>query len=413
MSKIEFKPGQDYNNVYFMKIDAKGHSSLVSQNDNDKVDRAFDNFEEVVFRAIDEANTKYRCNIVESWGWEGDGGLCIMYDIEESKARQTALLAADIILKDLPNLNKIIARAEVTGQISVRIAIHKGSFRYKGDDRRGSIHSKQLNFCCHLEKAVPHDSIAISKEVYDIAGETKAEFTEAPTLFEENQVFLKSNREIAEIMLEWQQRANISSKNATLLQCDVPINEIGLVGIYSQRALTEKYAKLLANAKNRIWVLGIGLGGFQKDHKKAVVQKAQEGLDVRLLAADPDSSKLSMLHSDQQFALPAWCDYVLGLGEYNVHNVGNLEQMVFETNKTLNTMKSDKANQIKLKYYIALPTLALFFIDSTLFVSNYLCRVQNLKNPTFQVREGTRLYEHYSTHFLEIWNDSNLSRDAC
>ena len=42
------------NNVYFLKIDAKGHSTIVYQNDADKADIAFDSFEEMVYESVNK-----------------------------------------------------------------------------------------------------------------------------------------------------------------------------------------------------------------------------------------------------------------------------------------------------------------------------------------------------------------------
>src|SRR6266545_6014113 len=130
---MDFVAGRDYTNVYFMSVDAKGHSSIVARNDADKVDHAFDGFEELVYRAVDEAKAESRCAYTEFWGWAGDGGLCIFYDDSESRSRTTALNAAEVILSELPHFNKQLIRAAINGELAVRISIHKGSFKYKGD----------------------------------------------------------------------------------------------------------------------------------------------------------------------------------------------------------------------------------------------------------------------------------------
>src|ERR1700676_5411045 len=96
----QFQAGQAYANVYFLKVDAKGHSQIVRQNDADKADYAFDQFEALVYESVDEAAKRCGCAYAKFWGWQGDGGLCILYDNDESKARTATLEAAEIILAD-------------------------------------------------------------------------------------------------------------------------------------------------------------------------------------------------------------------------------------------------------------------------------------------------------------------------
>jgi hypothetical protein len=60
-NQSSFEANRDYINVYFMMIDASGHSSIVRQNDADAADYAFDRFEEVVYQAVDDSVRINRC----------------------------------------------------------------------------------------------------------------------------------------------------------------------------------------------------------------------------------------------------------------------------------------------------------------------------------------------------------------
>lgn len=153
MDKDSFKKGQDYKDVYFMMVDAKGHSKVVNENDSDKVDQAFDEFEETVYKAVNQKQRETRCQVAEFWGWQGDGGLCVFYDADESKTRETAINSAKEILAMIPSLNDKLRRMDITGEIHVRIALHKGNIKYKGLFHHGSIHSRDLNLVAHAEKS--------------------------------------------------------------------------------------------------------------------------------------------------------------------------------------------------------------------------------------------------------------------
>ena len=412
INKTLFEQGRDYNNVYFMRVDAKSHSRIVENNDADKVDQAFDRFEEVAYRAVDEAEKNNRCQYAEFWGWQGDGGLCIFYDDQESRARLTALSAGDVILQEVPHLNDTLQRVGVNGEIHVRVAVHRGNFRYKSDQRRGSIHSRELNFCCHLEKVVPQDTIAISEDIYQIMGDEQHKFFEAIEPFGEERVFFKSFRGEDEVQREWRENITPSLQSAIRLDSDVPVGEMGLIGVFSQRALTGLYAQLLSNARDCIWALGIGLGGFQRDHRQVLIQKAEEGVDIRLLAADPESKEVVVRLKDAELALPSWRDAESGLGDYNIRNVRDLTQMVVDVNRQLGTTAMGQQKRVMLRYYKAVPSVALLLVDSTLFLSPYLIHLPNLKTATFMVGGGGRLFDQFIDHFSHIWSSDQLSRDA-
>ncbi len=131
-----FVENRDYLNVYFIKVDASGHSEIVRTNPQDRVDQLFDEVEQCVYDAVREAKRRYRCAYAVFWGWQGDGGLCVIYDDEERTAQRTALGSAIAIVdQKLSSLRSHLHELGVQGMLHVRIAIHKGSFRYKGLDR--------------------------------------------------------------------------------------------------------------------------------------------------------------------------------------------------------------------------------------------------------------------------------------
>jgi len=405
---IELEPGRDYNNVYFMVVDAKEHSKIVRYNDADKVDKAFDEFETMVHNAVERGKTETRCEIAQSWGWQGDGGLYVFYDQEESIARKATLQSAKEILAEIPALNNRLSRMKISGEIHVRIAIHKGNIRYK--EKTGSIHSKELNLASHVQKLVPYDTIAISKDVYDISGETQNEFVEAEGEFEGMKFYLYSSRPKKDILEEWRRNLPLTSGNVIQLESDVPIEELGLVGAFSQRALTYEYVSRIREAKNHIWVMGIGLGGFQSNHRANIlVQKALEGVDIRLLVVDPD---IQIKLGDEPFSLPSWCDFSMDAGNYNQNSLYSAIKMVNNINRQIQQDNSAQKQLVKIKYYKVIPSFAMLRVDSIIYFSPYFSGRSNLKAFTLKLTEGGRLYEQCIKHFELIWNNNRYSREV-
>lgn len=204
-SESAFKEGYAYTDVYFLKIDASGHSTIVVNNPSDVVNLFFDHFEHTVIGAVEETRKLRRCGYAQFWGWEGDGGLCVIYDESESAALKTAVESGINILnyKLLP-LQDALKRLGARGELHVRIAIHRGSFRYKGYGSHVSIHSKDLNFVVHLEEVTPRDTLAVSRDVQQRCLANLAEhFWPLPFRFEDQEIYAYSNRSRPDVVHEW------------------------------------------------------------------------------------------------------------------------------------------------------------------------------------------------------------------
>lgn len=404
---MEFELGQDYNNVYFMSVDAKGHSTIVASNDADKADMVFDGFEQMVYQAVDSSKEASRCDKAEFWGWAGDGGLCVFYDTEESRARETALHSAIEILHGMSHLNDQLGRRHVAGTVRVRIAVHKGHFRYKGDQRRGSIHSRQLNFCAHLEKVVPADTLAISQDVYELippAG--KADYLLADGPFEGRGVHLYSERDPGELNMEWRRTTTVDTGNAAPLSSDMNISEFGLLGVYSQRALTDTFRRIFEGLRDRLWVMGIGLAGFRSDHDSAVIDLLGRGVDVRLLALEPEPQIVGLDLGAGAISLPEWCDLEDG-SNYNSRAASSVGPWVASINSQLGATA-----KLSLRYYHVVPSAALLVADDGVFVSPFCAVGNNVKLPTIQVTAGGRIGRVWRRRFQEVWASDDLSRDG-
>jgi hypothetical protein len=406
---MNFEANRDYNNVYFMSVDAQGHSKIVAENDADKADRAFDEFEGMVYKAVDDAGNERRCGVGEFWGWQGDGGLCIFWDTDESHAREAALQSASDILSEVGSLNDRLGRHKIKGSIAVRIAIHKGHLRYKGDDKRGSIHSSDLNFCAHLEKVVPSNALGISLDVQKLcSSEEQASYIPADGLFEERVIFLKGAKSAEVLQEQWRSKVAAKSLGSLIpLASDIDVSEFGLLGMYSQRAITSQFRQLFATLKERLWVMGIGVSGFRDDHELVLPDLLERGIDVRILGLEPTVEVAKLVTQGATLNLPAWCDAETR-STYNATAAGSLGVWVDAVNSKL----PEGSSRIQMRYYSVVPSAALLVLDQEIFVSPYAAPRSSLKLPTLRATAAGRIGSLWLERFSCIWENASLSRPA-
>ncbi|KUJ70522.1 aromatic ring-opening dioxygenase LigA [Streptomyces albus subsp. albus] len=171
MVREQFQSDHTYEHVYLVFVDTAGYSSIVRDNPRDRAARAFDLLRERIRGRIGSLCDQHRCARGELWSWRGDGGFFAIHDEGESVARDVALEAARALLTlDLPQLRKEFAEVGVAGALHLRIAVHKGTIRHTASGRTGDIHSPDINLAAHLEKAAPRDCVAVSEDVYRVAG---------------------------------------------------------------------------------------------------------------------------------------------------------------------------------------------------------------------------------------------------
>lgn len=188
---IEFQMNHVYDNVYLVFIDASGHSNIVRNNPNDISSGAFDLlFDKIKMRLVKGA-TDNRCETAFVWSWLGDGGMIAIYDSRENVSLKTTVdFAQSILSLDLDSIRNEFKNDNIDGELHIRIAIHKGTIKFNEAGKQGFIHSSDINWGAHLEKATPIDSIAISKEVYNVLPQEKKKEFIAVGSFENKDVYI-------------------------------------------------------------------------------------------------------------------------------------------------------------------------------------------------------------------------------
>ena len=246
MNTAHFIADNVYENVYLVAIDASGHSNIVESNPGDKADEAFDLFQSRVNNRLQGLRQRYRCAYAEVWSWQGDGGLLAIHDNNESVARDVAVDFSRALLQlDLRHLQDEFRQQDLDGELHIRIALHKGAIRYLGDDRRGSIHSADINFTAHLESATPSDTLAISEEVHRVCGK-RAEDFEYCGSFESRKVYL------------WAPNSGTRSAARSWLLKQGLSRSTNLFGFYERPSQGEK-ARIISLADENMLDLGTAL----------------------------------------------------------------------------------------------------------------------------------------------------------
>lgn len=156
---------QVWENAYLLFVDSAGYSTIVRANPRDLAARAFDLVRERIMARVAAIAEKRRCYRAQLWSWRGDGGFFLLHDEAESVAAATAAEAgAALVDLDLHQLRAEFVHLGVEGILHLRVALHKGTVRVPHDGRTGTVHSTDLNFAAHLERATPPDCLAISED---------------------------------------------------------------------------------------------------------------------------------------------------------------------------------------------------------------------------------------------------------
>lgn len=247
MGNGKFVKDKVYDNVFLVFIDASGHSNVVKNNPKDISTQAFDLLFEKINSRLQRVVSKKRCEIGVVWSWLGDGGLIAVYDDSENTSLITTLeFVQDILKLDLPNTQSEFENESINGELHIRIAVHKGTIKYTDDGQQGFIHSSDINWGAHLEKATPKDSVSISKDIYSILPNNEKKFFIEVGKFEEHEIYIWSpNINGKLITLNW--RAAQGFENVQKIQC------------YLERISQKDKAELIDSAQTTVIDFGTTL----------------------------------------------------------------------------------------------------------------------------------------------------------
>jgi hypothetical protein len=288
--------GRTYADAFFLFMDASGHSRIVAAHHQDKASAAFDMVQETIAKRVTSLAKEERCEVAFLWGWQGDGGLWLLWDSKNpTNAHNAALAVGQVLLAhDLPLLKGEFNRMKIEGQLHLRIAIHRGSFRGRDYADRGSIHSEDINFAAHLEKVTPRDTLAISGEVFRKSNdETKKKFSYVGD-HEDQKVFLWSpvlnQRQLGKRWVErtgagapelhaFPRRPDPGEKASLIKLCEKSFFDVGTTLRTCAESLTTNQ-------------------GGDPYYRDAVIELLDRGLEVRCYMLDPNGKVATSFQPD-------------------------------------------------------------------------------------------------------------------
>jgi hypothetical protein len=173
------------------------------------------------------------------------------------------------------------------------------------------------------------------------------------------------------------------------------LNAAGVVGLHSKRSseIKETYAKLLADMKSRIDVLGFGLVHLREDYRLDFAAWSTRAR-VRVLLLNPDfPSSGASSAADIRDA------------EENSH-AGRIRGEINQFIADYRANTSIDKTKFEVRLYNALPTINMFRVDETVIWGPYFIGGPSRNMPSFVVKGGY-LNRTLDEHFDHIWN--NLS----
>lgn len=202
---------------------------------------------------------------------------------------------------------------------------------------------------------------------------------------------------------------------ASTAQARTALRLHGLQRIYRRRAEVDEdeYRNLIASAKRRVWVQGIGLGRFISRNELVLENAASRGVDVRLLVLAPDPTVHMASGTDVSFlslrALEESRRPLPATGAERVFSKDHESLLAFLVRARLHiTTSGGTAASLQARQYFCSSATMVFLIDDGLFVGPYLHLADSGEMPTFYFGRGAVLDE-VERHFRDLWDDDRFT----
>jgi hypothetical protein len=170
------------------------------------------------------------------------------------------------------------------------------------------------------------------------------------------------------------------------------LSEAGVLGIFEGRAarIRDEYVNRLKDARRQVDVIGFGLSAFREDFQ-AEIPQWKDRARVRILILDPEFPSPRTSYAAQRD-----------------REEGNPEgKIADECKKFVEDFAgftcSDPKGSLEIRKYRCLPTINILRVDDELFWGPYLIKKQSRNTPTFLVKRGGFLFDHFTSHFDYIW----------
>jgi hypothetical protein len=177
------------------------------------------------------------------------------------------------------------------------------------------------------------------------------------------------------------------------------LSEFGMVNAFDARSvrIKQEYVKRLADARDRIDVVGFGLSAFREDFLNDLKDWKQRA-NVRILLIDPEFPDAVQSYASQR-------------DKEEKNQEGKIARDVRKFIADVAPLIGKTGgHEFSVRLYRCLPSLNIFRIDDELFWGPYLVGEQSRNSPTFIVKRGGILFDRFSKQFQQIWDSKEMSR---
>jgi hypothetical protein len=170
----------------------------------------------------------------------------------------------------------------------------------------------------------------------------------------------------------------------------------GLEAIYETRQEMNRSTDIAFNAlENNLDIIAWGLKSFRDAKDKIVKEKVKHGLQIRIIALDPDSQYVKQRERDEKEV------------------EGQIKQTIEHLTQWINELKEispDPAN-IQIRYYNRLPEDFYFRVDDHIFIGPYLYGKSSQQTISYEFTGTSQGFTYYKDYFEKLWTDPEFCKE--
>lgn len=167
----------------------------------------------------------------------------------------------------------------------------------------------------------------------------------------------------------------------------------GLQKIFRTRAEknSESDPKLEKHNVCQLDGIAFGLSNFRSNREKDVLENLRNGMKMRLLVMDPNSSFVAQREIEEN------------------DDPGHISASIKRLVQWVNDLNAKSPNgKIEIKYYNSMTLDFYWRMDNELYVGPYLFNVVSQQTLTYKFIKGGRGFNMYTEYFESLWNNEKL-----
>jgi hypothetical protein len=171
------------------------------------------------------------------------------------------------------------------------------------------------------------------------------------------------------------------------------IEKWGITGIYRTRAHMNEFTNIdLEKNINKLDIIAFGLKSFRHSKGEFIKLKVKQGMKIRILTIDPNSSFLSEREKVEECI------------------DGEIRETIKQLTMWIESLKKYQVsdNQVEIKFYNSLPLDFYFGLDNSIYIGPYLFGIDSQQTISYSFKYNTEGYDYYSIYFEKLWNNSEF-----